>query len=202
VKTKEEKARQKKIEDAWILTYTGKKFNPFNPNPYSICIEDIAHSLSMLCRFTGHSSFFYSVAQHSVYVSKNCDDCDSLYGLMHDATEAFMQDIPSPLKRSGIFDEYKVYEKILQDMIYEKFAATGYQLNDGKILEPESVKNADLRMLATEARDLLLPHQEWNIPYIPYNFKIEPMNPKEAKQFFMDRYIELTDHEDFPNYSD
>jgi uncharacterized protein len=168
----------------WIQTYTGKKFYPLNPNIEDIDIIDIAHSLSNLCRFTGHSKHFYSISQHSVYVSLNCDPKDAMKALIHDASEYALQDIPSPLKYSGLFEEYKKFEKQLQSMIYRKYC--------GDDVEPESVKIADLRMLATEARDLMHPlHEDWKMPAEPFLFKIEPLSPKEAESLFLTRFNEL-----------
>lgn len=174
-----------KMNNCWLQTHTGKKFFPLDPKIEDIDIEDIAHSLSMLCRFTGHSTFFYSVSQHSVLVSYNCNPEDALMGLLHDASEYALQDIPSPLKRSGKFEEYRIYEYKLQSMIYTKFCKS--------IIEPPSVKEADIRMLATEARDLMSPlHPEWIQPAKPYDFKIDPVLPHLAKSLFINRFNELT----------
>src|SRR5579885_2784587 len=82
----------------WIQTYCGVAFYPLDPRPEEILIEDIAHALSMLCRFTGHVKRFYSVAQHCVYVSHRCDPKDALWGLLHDAAEAYLNDISRPVK--------------------------------------------------------------------------------------------------------
>jgi uncharacterized protein len=172
-------------DNSWIQTYTGKKFFPLSPKIEDICIEDIAHSLSMLCRFTGHSNQFYSVAEHSILVSYLCDTKDALYGLLHDASEYALQDLPSPLKRSGKFEEYKKYESILQNMIFKKFNL----LEE----EPESVKRADQLLLATEGRDLMSPqHPEWKTKYEPLPFSIMCLSPAKAEQIFLRRFFELT----------
>jgi 5'-deoxynucleotidase YfbR-like HD superfamily hydrolase len=172
-------------ESAWIQTYTGKKMFPLAPRPEDVCIEDIAHALAMQCRFTGHCNFHYSVAQHSVYVSLNCPK-DALHGLLHDASEAYICDLASPLKRSGRFEDYKVIEKNLQDVIYSKFGLT--------TKEPATVKAVDIRMLVTEARDLMSPqHPEWINSVEPYDWHIDQMSPSRAKHFFLQRFYELTD---------
>jgi 5'-deoxynucleotidase YfbR-like HD superfamily hydrolase len=131
----------------WIQTFSGKRFQPLFPELDSICIEDIARALSKICRFNGHikNDGIYSVAQHSIYVSLECNIEDGLHGLLHDASEAYIGDWATPIKRSGRFDNYIKMEKNIQEMIYKKF--------DLDIKEPESVKMADKRMLATEARD-------------------------------------------------
>lgn len=171
-------------KDAWIQTYSGRRFSPTNPNPDAIVIQDIAHALSMQCRFSGHVKKFYSVAQHCVLVSHICNFEDSLWGLMHDATEAYLVDVPRPLKRSGKFDAYLEFEKKMQTAVCIRFG-----LPD---LEPPSVKKADTILLATEARDLMSPlHPDWVQSAEPLPFKIDPLPPQEAKNLYMKRFFEL-----------
>jgi len=78
---------------SFIQTYSGKRIDFENPDPDQIDIVDIAHGLSNLCRFSGQSKYFYSVAQHSFYVSLVCKE-NKLQALLHDATEAYMADVP------------------------------------------------------------------------------------------------------------
>lgn len=177
-----------KSKKSWIQTYTGKKFFPLDPNFDDICIEDIAHSLSNQCRFSGHVKEFYSVAQHCVLVSYLTED--NLPGLMHDSSEAYLVDIPKPLKDSGEFESYKKYELNLQTMIYIKYCNLQ--------LEPVSVKMADMIMLSTEASQLLNElHPEFILPTIPLEYKIEPWAPKEAERLFLDRFKELNEQRRF-----
>ncbi len=172
-------------DDAWIQTYSGRRFNPTNPYVDAIVIQDIAHALSMQCRFSGHVKRFYSVAQHSVLVSYICDSADAFWGLMHDATEAYLVDVPRPLKRSGKFDAYLEMEANMQTAICKRFG-----LPYG---EPPSVKKADTILLATEARDLMAPlHTDWIQPCDPLPFRIEPLSQPRAKDLFMKRFFELT----------
>jgi hypothetical protein len=177
-------ATDKRIGD-WIQTYSGITFYPMEPRPEEILLPDIAHALSMLCRFTGHVKQFYSVAQHSVLVSHYCDPADALWGLLHDASEAYMCDVASPVKRLPFMDTYRIYERQLMGAILERF---GLPLD-----EPVSVKIADKRMLYTEARDLMRPvHPDWNWLGIPYDEIITPWIPEFAEQVFHQRFIELT----------
>lgn len=93
-----------------MITYTGKVFDFDSPSDGPVCLEDIAHALGMLCRFNGHIRRFYSVAQHSVLVSKLVDPRYALLALFHDAAEAYVGDMVSPLKRREgmegfLFDE-------------------------------------------------------------------------------------------------
>lgn len=172
--------------EAWIQTYSGRRFNPTKPNPDAIVIQDIAHSLSMQCRFTGHCREFYSVAQHSVLVSYICDNKDALWGLMHDASEAYLIDVPRPLKRSGKFQAYIDFETEMMKAICERFRL--------EVEEPKSVKHADSVLLATEARDLMGPlHPDWINTNEPLPFKIDAWDNKKSKDMFMKRFFELTD---------
>lgn len=171
-------------DEAWIQTYSGKRFTPMKPNPEAIVIQDIAHSLAMQCRFSGHVKQFYSVAQHCVLVSHVCDQKDALWGLLHDATEAYLVDVPRPIKRSGKFGAYIECEKIMQEAICNRFELSKE--------EPESVHKADTILLATEARDLMYPlRYDWIQPVKPLPFKIEPLGPKEAKTLYLERFYEL-----------
>ena len=168
----------------WIQTFTGRRFCPTNPNPKAIVIQDIAHSLSMLCRFTGHCKDFYSVAQHSVLVSYICDSQDALWGLLHDASEYVLQDLPRPLKHSGKLDQYIKFEEKMQQAICTRFNLP--------FEEPLSVKKADTQLLSTEARDLLtFLHSDWTQPIEPLPFRIEAWDNKKAEMMFLKRFYQL-----------
>lgn len=137
----------------WIQTYTGKRFDPLAPDPSSIDIEDIAHALSNICRFTGHVAEFFSVAQHSVIVSMVVPEEDAMHGLLHDASEAYICDIAKPIKSLPGWEPYRAIEHRLQRAIYDRF---------GLGEEPASIKQADYRMLVTEACELMSPmHPDW-----------------------------------------
>jgi hypothetical protein len=138
----------------------------------------------MQCRFSGHVKKFYSVAQHSVLVSYICNQEDALWGLMHDASEAYLVDVPSPLKRDPTFKAYLQIEKNMQAAICKRFNLSEQ--------EPASVKVADKILLSTEARDLMSPlHKDWVQPTTPLPFKIDPLGPQDAKNLFMQRFFEL-----------
>ncbi len=175
----------KKDRGGWIQTYSGKAFFPFDPRVEDIDINDILHALSHQCRFAGHCTKFYSVAQHCVLVSQMCDPKDALYGLLHDATEAYLVDIPSPLKKSPTFAPYRETEKRLMETICKAF---GLESD-----EPPSVKLADRRMLATEARDLTMTEgRGWATEAAPFDFHIQPWTPEYARAKFISRLHELT----------
>lgn len=168
-----------------ILTCSGVYFNFDQPEWAKIEIEDIAHALSHICRFTGHSSKFYSVAQHSVMVSFVVEPRYALYGLLHDASEAFIGDVSSPLK--SLLPDYKEIECRVEKAVLNRFGLT-YPM-------PPEVKAADLIMLSTEQRDLLPPHDdEWAIikNVKPLLERTVPLGPEEAKKLFLQRFSELT----------
>lgn len=175
----------------WIQTYSGGRFWPLDPKPEDVKIEDIAHALANQCRFAGHVRKFYSIAQHSVLVSLICDRADRLWGLLHDAPEAYSCDLPRPIKYDErIKPAFKALEKKLEDAI-----VTHFGLPPG---EPESVKAADKRLLFTERRDLL-PYLEWHsdswgmgLEAKPLPYHISPWSPEHAEAMFLKRFRELT----------
>lgn len=167
-----------------IVTYTGKAIEPLNPDPALIDIEDIAHALSNCCRFCGHVRRFYSVAQHSVMVSRIVPHEHALAGLLHDASEAYLSDIARPIKQQPEFGTvYKAAETRLMCAISEKFG-TEWPL-------PPSVKRADEILLRTEQRDLMpdLLRFEGD-EYL--DERISPWGPSWAKYEFLQQYARLT----------
>lgn len=136
-----------------IQTHTGKFIDVFNPKPEQIDIEDIAHGLAHTCRFAGMTKRFYSVGTHSVMVARmlysNHDDAlVAMYGLLHDASEAYIGDMPRPIKVA--MPEYQQLEKTLQNAIY---SALGLDAMPPEIYK--LVKEVDNQMLLTEKRQLL-----------------------------------------------
>ena len=162
------------------------RFWPLEPDTEKVCIEDIAHALAYQCRFGGHSSKFYSVAEHSVNVSKLCGREDALWGVLHDASEAYLVDVPRPLKELPEFAAYREAERRLQRVIVVRFGLSPEQ--------PASVTEADDTMLWIEAHSLLGSIEEDMIRDIPLPLEMEivsPLLPAEAEQLFLDRFKEL-----------
>jgi hypothetical protein len=135
---------------------SGAYFDLLNPDPATVRVEDIAAALSRLCRFTGHCRRFYSVAQHSTLVSRLVPPELARWGLYHDAAEAYLGDVASPLKR--LLPDYKAIEHRVEEAV---FAALGLY---GPM--PPEVKRADLVALAAEKHDLLpwseADHEHWS----------------------------------------
>lgn len=104
---------------SFILTLSGKKFDYINSTIDDIDIEDIAGALSNICRFAGHLSEFYSVAQHSVLCSQLVEPEFAFEALMHDAAEAYCLDIPAPLK--ALLPDYRLIETRTDHLIRLKF---------------------------------------------------------------------------------
>lgn len=181
-----------------IMTYTGKQVRPLTPDPSTICIEDIAHSLANQCRFTGHTKSFYSVAQHSVIVSEICDYKDAMWGLLHDGSEAYLSDIARPLKsQKGLGDIYKEAEKNLMLAIADKFELyyVPYSMKNGEyILKlPKTVEWADDVLLRSEMRDLM-PYGirgAGNYEGDFLDYEIIPWMPARAEEEFLHRYYAL-----------
>lgn len=167
-----------------ILLRSGRYFDFTAPESNGFDIYDIAHALANLCRFTGHCREFYSVAQHSVMVSYAVPKHLALQGLMHDAAEAFVGDVASPLKR--LLGEYSAIEARVEAAVFAHFGLPPK-------LDPE-VKKADLVLLATEQRDLMNTKGEvWtNLKSVqPLTTHIYPVAPSLASSMFVRRYSEL-----------
>lgn len=170
----------------WIETFTGTKFDLLDTEEDDIHISDIAHALSNICRFCGHTKSFYSVAQHSVLVSDLLPDSLKLVGLLHDATEAYLHDITKPLK--SVLSDYREIEKKLQYVISNKFC-----LPRGGF--PQSVKIADHTALLIEKRDMTFSDKTWDHPYSSISISnidtIVPQLPAEAKCQFLHLFKSL-----------
>ncbi len=195
----------------YIKTYTGAKFNPLDPKPEDINIVDIAHALSMTCRYGGHSSCYYSVGQHSVLASElidwvftenpnsYLDDLSSYaepfeplypihakyrqWALLHDAAEAYISDIPTPAKIH--LPQYSEMEDKILQVIIKRYGL--------KWPMPIQVKKIDKVLLVTEARDLinLKASDEWGYNIPPLKIKIEPWSINKSKAMFLEKFYLL-----------
>ena len=207
------------MSDYWIQTYTGKRFDLLEPRQEDIDDNDIAHALSMLCRFTGHTKFFYSVAEHSYNVSTLVENFvrrvggsakdaahAGLEALLHDAAEAYVGDMSRPLKQlvasaevplgSDGFTSYKMLEERIAELI---FKVAGIEDRNHEL-----VKRVDNHMLAVEARQVLDggPRHGWVDPALPrVPLSLDPdfavphlvfMAPETVRRMFVMRAAELS----------
>jgi 5'-deoxynucleotidase YfbR-like HD superfamily hydrolase len=176
------------VNKAYIITYTGKKFNLLEPRLEDIDIRDIAHSQATQCRWTGHCRHHYSIAQHGFYCSLIGPENEALHRLMHDASESYIGDMNRPLKYyTNAGDAYRRVEAPLQGLIYEAFGLSR--------VEPESVKIADEIMLYTEKAQLLPPitfeMSNTESASRAANIVIEEWTPAYAEKMFLERFEQL-----------
>jgi hypothetical protein len=174
-----------------ITTYTGKRFDPINPDKNTIDIHDIAHALSLTCRGNGHVKNFFSVGQHCVYCAREAEARGYsrrviLGCLLHDASEAYMSDVPRPFKL--MLPEYQRLEDKLIDLIYEHFL--------GSVLTEEEqakVKEIDDDILYFDMIELLNVSQEGPAPkmHIKVSYSVRPFEEIENAYIeIFERYIE------------
>lgn len=169
----------------WLQTFTGRAFWPLDPRSEDVDPVDIAHALSLLCRYGGHVQAFYSVAEHCVLMSEAVASENALWALLHDATEAYVGDLIRPLKHA--MPAYRTAEDRLMTVICDRFGI-GYDC-------PAEVKAADNRIMRDE-RDALMkaPPLPWSsIEDVPaLGVPIGGWEPAYAERRYLDRLAELT----------
>lgn len=177
--------------NSYFRSYSGKHVHPLSPVPAEIEIGDIAHALANMCRFLGHTEGFYSVAQHCVLVSQLVPRADALWGLLHDAAEAYLCDLPSPVKCEPQMQMYRESEDRLLACVVRKFGLAPEM--------PQSVKHADRVLLATEFRDVTtVIDLDWIVaecgvePLDHRMYIIDPWSSIAAEDYFLRRFRELT----------
>ena len=147
--------------DLWITTLSGKRFHPYAPRVPEYDIEDIANALSMQCRFAGHVTSFYSVAQHSVHAAVMAPLSLKMHALLHDGQESYVTDIPSPVK-AGLGDAWADLENNVEAVLHDAFS-----LRRLTIAERHTVKMIDLRLCCMEGRTITrFPDRvsDWDMP--------------------------------------
>jgi hypothetical protein len=180
-----------------ILMGDGSYFDYESPETSTMTIEDFAYGLAYTPRFRGQtrrldgSRVFYGVAEHCVRMSYRLaadghGRIHSLAGLMHEAGEPVCGDMPGPLK--VLFPEFKALEKRCEAAVLQLFGVD--------IPDQDLIKRYDLRMLATEKRDLMPAsrHHEWSWVrgYEPFPETIHPYEPDEAAEAFLERWKDLS----------
>jgi hypothetical protein len=160
----------------WMQTFTGRQFWPLDPRVDEIDIRDIAHSLSQQCRYAGHCDRFYSVAEHSVLMSRYATPVNRLAVLLHDAAEAYLVDVPRPVKKELV--GYADIEHLLDLRIAQTF---GFNYP-----WPEEVKALDDAILHDEKAQLMRPAPvDWCLRGKPLGVDIECWGPFEAEVNFL-----------------
>lgn len=171
-----------------IMTRSGRRVDLFNPHPDTIVIEDIAHGLALTNRYGGQTELPYSVAQHSVLVSRMMPEGFRMDALLHDASEAYLGDVQSPLKHSEMMYYYRVLEDKMMSVIANKFLFD-YPLYAG-------VVDADQKVYNTEVRDLFDPTRNLHAfeAALCNDSRIVPWNAKVAEHVFMNEYNEIVEN--------
>ncbi len=178
------------------MTASGVMFYPLEPRLEDIKLDDIAHGLAATNRFNGHTKWPYSVAQHSVLVSQEMQWCSNsvrlgIFGLLHDASEAYLCDLPRPIKRLPTCADYRDAESRLQGLIYVRFGLWNDSRNKD---EPELLKIMDRRMLRTEQSALMPPaapnENRDDVPVFAH-IAINRLTFESARALFLDRASQL-----------
>lgn len=175
------------IHGPTILTASGHYFDFRAPEASRFGILDIAHALSNLCRFTGHTARFYSVAEHCVHASRIVPPADAFAALMHDAAEAFLGDVSRPLK--SLLPDYMALERHVEAVVLARFGLPPTL--------PHSVKLADRAMLLAEQRQALRNADRWPDfdGTAPANVTLHFWQPDDARHHFLARFVELGGHD-------
>lgn len=169
----------------WIQTFTGRAVYPLSAAPDDIDIRDIAHALSLLCRYGGHVQRMYSVAEHCVLMSQAVSPGNALWALLHDATEGYLQDLVRPVKL--MMPTYQVAENRLAAVICTRFGLPTKC--------PAEVKTADTRILLDERAALMSPSpRPWTSldGLTPLGVPVEGWEPGYAEYRYLHRFTELT----------
>lgn len=169
------------VTDTMMQTFTGRVIDLADFTEEDVRLPDISHALSLINRFTGHTKTPYSVAQHCVMVSRIVPPQHAMWGLLHDASEAYLGDVASPLK--ALLPEYRELESHVQRTIARKFGLC-WPI-------PKDVKDADVRALLAEKRDLLTVDHDWGFDMEPMAGPVLPYGWQEAKKLFEERYKEI-----------
>jgi len=171
----------------WMQTFTGRQFWPLDPRPDEIAVEDIAHALAMQCRYAGHCLRFYSVAEHSVLLSEwvmaEAGTHAALWALLHDASEAYLVDVPRPVK--PYLAGYKPAEAVVMRAVAARFGLAPDI--------PAIVKQADDRIIADERANLSACVAQWDFDAIPLGVTLHYWTPDVAEERFLEAFRWLID---------
>jgi len=174
---------------SWVLTYTGKQFDVKRPRLRDIDIRDIAHHLSLVCRFTGACAFHYSVAQHSLLVASQVPQELKLEALLHDASEAYLADVSRPVKKLEELRSYRDLDRRVQQAVFRRFGVRS--LEEPHMALTNAVRTADNAALVTEGLALLPYMKGWNTLGKPLKVRIAQRTPADVEQEFLATWEEL-----------
>jgi hypothetical protein len=168
----------------WMQTFTGRQFWPLDPRPDEVDILDIAHALANQCRYAGHCRRFYSVAEHCVLLARAVAPEHRLCALLHDAAEAYLVDLPRPVKRH--FVSYRFAEAAVMAAICLRFGL--------KPEMPAAVHDADYRILRDELeQNMAAPPQRWPVQdEEPLGVTLRFWTPDQAEAWFLTEFDTLT----------
>uniref|UniRef100_I2PWP0 HD superfamily hydrolase n=1 Tax=Desulfovibrio sp. U5L TaxID=596152 RepID=I2PWP0_9BACT len=178
------------LENFWFPTFSGSLFDVLDHTTRDINIRDIAHSLSMQCRFGGHCQRYYSLAEHCVILSRLVDKRLALCALLHEAAHAYVQEMSVPLR--PLLEGYQELAQRIWGTVAKRFHLPATL--------PEAIRKSDLRLLATEIEFLLLPTPKPWLPGVrPYTLEALGIKhskqlgllPREARQHYLERFAEL-----------
>jgi len=173
---------------SYITTATGKHFDPINPEEELLDINDIAHSLSLICRANGHIKHFYSVAQHSIACAKEAtargyERDIILFCLLHDASEAYLSDVTRPVKKDLSY--YLDTEERLQNLIWKHFAGRVPNGDDRKL-----IFEIDDQMLSKEFHELMPEDIDDSYLKLVSDVRCEERRPEEVREEFVSMFGE------------
>lgn len=172
----------------WMRTYTGRKFYPLAPCVEDIDIRDIAHALSQICRYGGHTTKPYSVAEHCVAVSLMVPAAYARQALLHDAAEAYVGDMVRPLKHHPLMKPFRDAEAAVEACVYTRFNIRPTETSN------RLVKAIDDRILADEQKFLngdKSENSEWMRKLVPLDIALPGLSAYHAEYIFCARFAEL-----------
>ncbi len=153
-----------------------------SPRADEVFIEDIAHALSILCRYGGHCKRFYSVAEHSILLSRHASSPNKLWALLHDAGEAYIVDVPRPLKR--FLTGYREAEDKIMQVICERFSLSTAM--------PSEIISLDTAILLDERmQNMATAPKRWSTDATPIGVKLEFWIPEQAERLFLEQFHAL-----------
>lgn len=166
----------------FIQTFSGRSFWPLDPRAGEIHIADIAHSLSLQCRYAGHCLRFYSVAEHSVLLARHAAPEHRLWALLHDSSETYLVDVPRPVK--GALSGYKAIEADVMAQVAIRFGLRGDM--------PSDIHDADMRICVDEKAQNMASGPMWGIDGLePLGITLQFWSPAEAEERFLDTFAEI-----------